>query len=100
MKDIDFKVLEKATYMLRTAAHPARIVIINLLINKRSVSVKEIQSELGITQSMTSQHLSALRSVGILDYEKKANIRRYFIKNKNVIKLLECIENCAKDSNT
>ena len=97
MKSMDSKDLEKAASMLRVVAHPVRISIINLLVKNDRLSVKGIQAKLGVTQSMTSQHLSALRSIDVLDFEKNANVCNYFIKNKYVLKLLECVEKCASN---
>lgn len=96
MVGIDMKILESAASMLRVVAHPVRIQLINILVSETKLSVTELQQKLGITQSMTSQHLSALRRVGVVDYEKEGNVSRYYLKNKNVLKLLECVERCAR----
>ncbi|MFH1360238.1 MAG: metalloregulator ArsR/SmtB family transcription factor [Candidatus Omnitrophota bacterium] len=95
MKQPILKNLEQAAFMLRTVAHPARIEIINLLKQRSSLAVGEIQQSLGITQSMTSQHLALLKKIGIVDYTKKANACFYYLKNKNVLKLIDCVQGCC-----
>ena len=89
--------IQKATRMLKAVAHPARIEIISLLVREKSLSVGEIQARLNISQSMTSQHLSALKNVGIIACEKDANVCNYFILNRNILKLIDCVTRCATD---
>ena len=96
MPNLDIKVMERAAQMLKAVAHPVRINLINLLVTHKQLSVGELQQYLGTTQSMTSQHLSALKNVGVVGYEKEANVCYYFIQNKNVLKLLACVEKCAQ----
>jgi len=93
----DTKVFSVAARMLKSVAHPVRIEIINYLIGKKRLTVNDLKDRLKITQSMTSQHLAVLKNVGILDCEKQANACYYFIRNKNILKLLDYVERCAKD---
>lgn len=95
MKNTDIAILEKAARMLKAVAHPARIGAIKLLVKHGKLSVGDLQQKLGLSQSMTSQHLSALRRIEVVGYEKQANVCYYFIQNKNILKLLECVERCA-----
>lgn len=95
MKNTDVMKFKKAATILRTVAHPARIGMIKLLVEHKSLSVNEIQEKLGLSQSMTSQHLAALRQSEVVNYKKKANCCYYYIQNKRVLKLLECVEHCA-----
>ncbi len=88
--------LKEAARILRVMAHATRLEIIRLLDKKKGLSVGEIQSSLGISQSMTSQHLTALKNVGIVFDRKEANIRYYGIKNKKVMSLLKCLNNCCE----
>ena len=81
--------------MLKAIAHPVRVKIIDRLSQEKKLSVNELKDELGITQSMTSQHLAQLRNAGILGNLKEANVCYYYILNKNVLKLLECIKRCS-----
>jgi len=88
-------VFEAAARMLKSVAHPVRINIIKLLIKEKRLPVNALTEKLGISQSMTSQHLASLRHVGVLACEKSGNVCTYFIKNRNVLKLLDCVEHCA-----
>jgi ArsR family transcriptional regulator len=60
-----------------------RIRILNLL-KEGELCVCEIESILGITQSNASRHLNKLKSLKIIDAEKKAQWVYYFI-DKNFI---------------
>ena len=95
MNGRDFKVLAKAAQMLKAVAHPVRLEIIGLLEEGGPLSVGQIQERLGITQSMTSQHLAALKRVGAVVCRKEANVCYYSIQNRDILKLLECISKCA-----
>ena len=93
----DLKVFSSAARMLKAVAHPIRIEIINHLVQTKSLSVNEIKEKVQITQSMTSQHLAQLRNAGVLGWTKEANVCYYYILNKNVLKLLDCVGRCARD---
>ena len=82
-------------HTLKAVAHPVRVQIIDLLAQERQLSVNELKAKLNITQSMTSQHLAQLRNTGILGKVKKDNVCYYYIRNKNVLKLLECVKKCS-----
>ena len=90
------EVLERAARMLKVMAHPIRMAIVNVLVEEKTQSVGQIQQQLGITQSMTSQHLSLMKRIGVLECKKVANVCNYSIRNKNILKLLRCVENCAQ----
>lgn len=94
-KTKDFRTYETAARMLRAVAHPVRMQILTCLTDGKRLSVGELQARLGTSQSMTSQHLAALKNVGILKSVKEANVCYYSIENWNVLKLLDCVEHCC-----
>ncbi len=73
-------------------AHPVRLRIIMVLINEKRLSVGSIQRKLKVAQSTVSQHLTALKNVGVLACDKDNNIRYYYILDKRVYKFLRCLE--------
>lgn len=75
---------------LRLVAHPARIAILEEL-SKGVKCVTDLQDFLEISQSNISQHLSALRLAGVIDYFIDGRLRCYFLKNPFVLDLLEII---------
>ncbi|MFM7037229.1 MAG: ArsR/SmtB family transcription factor [Planctomycetaceae bacterium] len=64
--------LEWATEFARLAqalAHPARVRIVSLLVQRKSCICGEIVDHLPLAQSTVSQHLKVLRKAGIIDGE-------------------------------
>jgi len=57
--DADF--LEVGTEVLRAIAHPIRLTIIDVLHEKKRLSVTEIYELLGIEQAIASHHLRILK---------------------------------------
>ena len=76
--------------ILKLVAHPARIAILEEL-SKGVKCVTDLQDFLEISQSNISQHLSALRHAGVIDYFVDGRLRCYFLKNPLVLDLLEII---------
>lgn len=56
----------KLATMLKALAHPARIAIIEYLINSKSCICGDLVEELGLAQATISQHLKELKTAGII----------------------------------
>lgn len=52
--------------LFKVLAHPARIAILQHIINQRSCICNDLVEELGLAQPTISQHLNELKSVGII----------------------------------
>lgn len=86
--------LEMAAFILKTVAHPIRLSIIDLLSEKDRMSVNEIVEALKVEQSSVSHHLSNMKIKGLLKAEKQGVQVFYSLKERDLIKLLDCMENC------
>lgn len=86
--------LEKAAFILKTVAHPTRLAIVDLLSIQERLSVNEICAILECEQSLLSHHLINMKLKGILRSEKDGLNVFYSLKERDVTKLIECIENC------
>ena len=68
----DFKSLEgkeaeqELSVLAKALAHPARVKIIKLLIDKDACICGEIVSEVSLSQSTVSQHLKVLKESGLI----------------------------------
>jgi DNA-binding transcriptional ArsR family regulator len=86
--------LEKAAYILKAVAHPVRLAVIDLLSKHNQMSVNEICDALHCEQSLLSHHLINMKLRGILQSNKEGLNVYYSLKEKEIIKLIACVENC------
>ena len=86
--------LEKVAFILKTIAHPLRIGIVDLLTKNDQLSVNEICKKLNAEQSLISHHLTNMKLKGILSSYRDGKNIYYSLKLKEVVKVIECMENC------
>ena len=77
--------------ILKLVAHPARIAILEEL-SKGVKCVSDFQEFLEISQPNISQHLSALRHSGVIDYFIEGRLRCYFLNSPFVLDLLQIVK--------
>ncbi len=65
--------------MAKALAHPARIAILEHLINKGSCVCGDIVDELPLSQSTISQHLKAMKDAGIIRGDIDGSYRCYCV---------------------
>lgn len=73
--------------MFRVLGHPVRIRILELLVHGER-TVGDLQAALQLDSSGTSQHLAALRQVGVLDSRREGTSVYYRLKDPLVSELL------------
>lgn len=87
--------------ILKVCAHPIRIAILQELTKgvKCVSDFKEFLSARGgsasgreVSQPNISQHLAALRHVGIIDFFIDGRLRCYFLKNPLILDVLEILK--------
>ncbi|MCT4687669.1 ArsR/SmtB family transcription factor [Vallitalea sp.] len=89
MKDIN-KYYEAAE-ILKVLGHPTRLCIVNGLIRNQGCNVSFMQSCLNIPQSTVSQHISKLKSAGIIVGERKGLEITYKVVNQIAIDLVNSL---------
>jgi len=52
--------------LLKVLGHPARIAILQHIINQKACICNDLVEELGLAQATISQHLKELKSIGII----------------------------------
>jgi len=77
----------RAARALKAMAHPLRLRILCVL-GEREISVQDLVSQVGTTQSNVSQHLSILRDKDILVARKEANRVYYRVNDPRVLRLI------------
>ncbi|MFN7289572.1 MAG: ArsR/SmtB family transcription factor [Pirellula sp.] len=74
-------------------AHPARVRIVRLLLNRTSCLCGEIVDEMSLAQSTVSQHLKILKEAGIVQGEIDGPRVCYCINEKELAKLKKLVAN-------
>jgi ArsR family transcriptional regulator len=74
--------------LFRVLGHPARVRILELL-REHERSVGALQAELGLDSGGTSQHLAALRRVGLVESRREGTSVYYRVDDARVFELLE-----------
>jgi ArsR family transcriptional regulator len=74
--------------LFRVLGHPARVRILELLRGGER-SVGALQAELGLDSGGTSQHLSALRRIGLVESRREGTSVFYRVGDEHVFELLE-----------
>lgn len=81
---INEKAILLATRVLRAINHKMRLEILYMLHVKKQLTVKEIHENLGVEQSVASQHLGILRKEGIVVVEKNGKFRYYCLNHQRI----------------
>ena len=79
--------IEYASKSLKAIAHPVRLRIL-CFIGAKEASVKDIVADIGTSQSNISQHLSVMKSKGVVDSKKVANRVYYHVINSTVLQMM------------
>ena len=89
-RKIDRVDAERAAEVLKAVAHPVRIAIVEVL-EDGEMCVGDIVEALGSKQAIISQQLNLMKDKGVLECRRDGVNVYYQVKNKNVIRLLDCI---------
>ncbi len=76
--------------MCKVFSNPIRLEILNLLRDKK-MSVTELINQSKLSQANISQHLSIMRSKGIVSSERKGKNIYYKLLNPKIIKAFDII---------
>jgi ArsR family transcriptional regulator len=79
---------ELTANLFRVLGHPARVRILELL-REGERSVGSLQAELNLDSGGTSQHLSALRRIGLVESRREGTSVFYRVDDDRVFELLE-----------
>lgn len=79
---------ELTANLFRVLGHPARVRILELL-REGERSVGSLQAELNLDSGGTSQHLSTLRRIGLVESRREGTSVFYRVDDDRVFELLE-----------
>ncbi len=91
---LDIKKVEKVAFILKAIGNPLRIGIIDALRVNDELSVNDISRRLQAEQSLVSHNLLNMKLKGILESRREGKNIYYRLKLKEVLKVIECMENC------
>jgi len=83
--------LAEAAECLRTLAHPARLRMVQLLL-QGDHTVSELAEACGIPRHMASEHLGLMRDRGLLWSERHGRYIYYRIAEEGLVGIMQCIE--------
>lgn len=89
-KPIPAETLESAATVLRVLAHPQRLKLVELLL-QRPVSVGELAEAVGLAPAAVSQHLNNMRAHGIVESRRNGRRVHYEVVNANARQLIKCL---------
>jgi ArsR family transcriptional regulator len=89
---ISMEVLERVTPIIRNAAHPLRLRILDYLQHEGEPrTVSQIVAACEAEQAVVSQQLRILKDQGILSARRDGNYILYAIAERSILMLLDCI---------
>lgn len=83
--------LEEAARGLKAMAHPARLMILQLL-SESERSVGNLEKLLGISQANLSQHLNLMKDKGLLTSRRDGNQVYYRLRDNRLMGLMALIQ--------
>ncbi|WMJ73978.1 metalloregulator ArsR/SmtB family transcription factor [Cytophagaceae bacterium ABcell3] len=89
--------LEKACRILKVIAHPVRMSVIELLDKYEQLNVGEIQEHIEIEQAALSHHLINMKDKGVLQCFRDGKNMVYSLKEKKIVKILDCLSQCEME---
>lgn len=78
--------------LIRALASPHRLRIIHLL-GERTLGVNELARALGLGQATVSQHLAAMRSVGLVEATRDGRVVRYRLADPEIVAACDLMRN-------
>lgn len=89
---IDMETLERVAPIIRNAAHPIRLRVLDYLSRQgHPCTVTQIIEATGASQAIVSQQLRILKDQGILSARREGNFILYDVADRSVLLLLDCI---------
>ena len=88
--DFNFERCEEVANLLKSLAHPTRLMLLCLLVEKPR-TVTELTELTQSSQSGVSQFLNRMKLQGILETERDAQKVIYKISDPNIMKLMQSL---------
>lgn len=83
--------LEEKAELLKALAHPVRLCIVKKLVDTGGCNVSKMQACLVMPQSTVSQHLSKLKSLGIVEGNRNGTEIIYAVIHPDAINIINAL---------
>jgi len=95
-RNIPVDKLQLVAEALKVISHPVRLEIMEILEHSEPLTVTDIREslEIEVEQSLLSHHLIKMKDKGILLVEKKGKFSHYRLKDRQMLKIFDCMEQC------
>jgi len=91
LTDTEKKRLDRRATLLKSLAHPSRLIIMEML-EKKACCVGELTEAIGADITTVSKHLSVLKRAGLVRDTKRGTWSYYELVCGCVTHLIDCIE--------
>jgi len=88
---LSISALEQAADCLRVLAHPHRLRIVQMLLEK-DYTVGELAQACEIAPHMASEHVRLMQRCGFLEGRKDGQRRYYSVVEPHLSKIMECVK--------
>jgi len=88
---LDMEALERASECLRSVAHPVRLRLLQLLL-EREYTVGELAEMCGVASHVASEHLGLMRDRGLLGNERRGRKVYYRVIAPALQGILRCVK--------
>jgi len=97
MNELEKRRSEGRAAILKSLAHPSRLLIVDKL-SEKSYCVHELTAMIGADTSTVSKHLSILRNAGIVSDSKQGTSVYYSLEAPCLMRLLDCVESVIQQN--
>jgi ArsR family transcriptional regulator len=88
--------MQRAVEMLKAVSHPARMAIVEMIIEHKVMNVTDIYSKMKIEQAVASQHLSVLKQKGVLICERSGKNSYYQLRQPLFAEMIKIVKKCQE----
>jgi ArsR family transcriptional regulator, arsenate/arsenite/antimonite-responsive transcriptional repressor len=96
MTSSDMRRLERRSSLLKSLAHPARLLIIEMLESSPRCA-GELTEAVGSDKTTVSKHLAILKRAGLVKDRKRGTFSEYSLACGCVTRFIDCIESGADE---
>ncbi len=91
--------LQVRAEIFKALGHPARLAMV-VALGEGERCVCELRELVGLDMSTVSKHLSVLKSVGLVETDKRGKQVFYSLRLPCTLGFLECVESAVKERGT